>query len=142
MRALLFLALITVIAAFGNAAPAVAQEGNLPNLLGETWVRSFDLAPANLAVPDGLTQTIAFNPDGTMGGNTGCNGFGGTVALEKGLFKPGPTRMSRRACLNTVMAAEQDYMTRIGAARQWWVRQNELHLADGQGRPLLRFHRQ
>lgn len=120
--------------------PADAQNGTIPRLEGQTWVRVMPLEGAAMVKPMEPAQTLAIRAGG-VSGSTGCNGYGGTADFHDGLFKLGPLRMSRRACEAHVMEAEQDYMARLSSTAQWWVRGHDLYLANAQGTPLLRFIR-
>lgn len=123
--------------------PARAQEAMAARLTGGSWLRLLELQGQGDAgdQPQDIAQTLVFKNGGVVSGSTGCNGFGGKVTLDQGRFRMGPTRVTLRGCLPPVMAAERDFMQRLGAARQWWLRGDELYLADGTGLVLLRFAR-
>jgi heat shock protein HslJ len=123
------------------AGAALAQDASIQRLYGENWHRVLELQGPVLRAPQDIDQTLGFRDNGTLAGSTGCNGYGGAVDLSGGKVKLGPMRMSRRACSPPVMDAEQDFMARLQAARQWWVRDGELYMTDGNGSPLLRFQR-
>jgi len=135
----LFLCLIVVLVG-GIPGPAHAQDGHIRQLVGPVWTRVATLDGKG-AIPDGVGQTIVFRDDGGISGSTGCNGYGGKGELTGGKFALSPLRMSRRACFDDVQAMEADFMQRLTASSQWWLRGGELYLADPGGTPLLRFVR-
>lgn len=122
-------------------ATAQAQNGTIPRLEGPSWIRVLPLEGVARIDPNAPAQTIVFRVGG-VSGSTGCNGYGGKAHLSNGVFKLGPLRMSRRACHGPVMNSEHDFMARVGMAAQWWLRGDDLYLADSQGTPLLRFMRE
>ncbi|HSL44227.1 MAG TPA: META domain-containing protein, partial [Anaerolineales bacterium] len=64
------------------AISACAAEGSSDALLGAWRLDSYGPADSlSPAVPD-TEAGIAFNEDGTLAGNSGCNGYGGNYTVE------------------------------------------------------------
>jgi heat shock protein HslJ len=64
------------------AMTACAAENSADALLGAWVLESYGtVGSLSPAVPD-TEAGITFNEDGTLGGNSGCNGFGGNYTVE------------------------------------------------------------
>ncbi|MCU0476726.1 MAG: META domain-containing protein, partial [Anaerolineae bacterium] len=83
MKSILF-ALAIVMAILTGPAHTRAQDADTPvssdnPLAGTTWqLVSLGVAP----VVEGSIITLGFNPDGSSGGNAGCNGYGAGYTLD------------------------------------------------------------
>ena len=74
---LLLLLLVAVLSACG-----AKNEGSSESLTGTWKLTSYGpLTSPTPAIPDSTAQII-FNDDGTVTGNSGCNGFGGGYKVE------------------------------------------------------------
>ncbi|MEY2847313.1 MAG: hypothetical protein RL076_2859 [Chloroflexota bacterium] len=76
-------------------------------LNGTTWqLRSIDGTP----IPTDVTATIVF-VDGQFSGNSGCNSYGGTYALDNAAIAFTLNQMTMMACIGAGGDVEQQYMT-------------------------------
>lgn len=57
--------------------------------------------------PEGMILTIEFGRDGQVGGNSGCNRFGGSFTMTGEGLTLGPLRATRMACPPAQMETEQ-----------------------------------
>ena len=85
--------------------------------------------------------TIEFQ-DGKFSGNTGCNGFSGTYAVEGDAihFQLGP--MTLRACQEDVADQEAAFLSGLESAAAYQIQDGKLMLLDKQGKLLLIFMQQ
>jgi heat shock protein HslJ len=98
---LLILFILTVAIAACGAPPATEVPST--SLVGAWKLTS--LGPVSSPVPalTGLEAGIAFNEDGTMAGNSGCNGFSGRYALDG-------DQITFSDLVSTLMACEEPVM--------------------------------
>jgi len=97
------------------------------------------------AVNDVTQQALPDHPahlvfeDGHFSGNTGCNGFSGSYAIEGDAirFEIGP--MTMRACLEDVADQEAAYLAGLENAASYRIDDGQLTLYDATGRALLTF---
>jgi heat shock protein HslJ len=120
----------------GGAASASAQ-----SLTGTAWdltqfapAGSTDLSP----VPDGVKATAEFTAD-RIAGSGGCNRFTGRYTVDGSTIAIGPLASTAMACIETVMAAETDYLARLDEAATYSVSGNALTMSDAAGKVVLTF---
>jgi heat shock protein HslJ len=117
----------------GSASPAPAEgAAGATSLAGSSW----DL---DAVVPDGVRQaavggaTLRFGADGVLSGSTGCNTFSGTYRQDGGELTLETGAMTRRACEDETVQAQEDALMRLLPAVESFERTEfalEL-LADG-----------
>ncbi len=84
-------------------------------------------------VPDGIGATVAFNPDGTVEGFDGCNGFGGGYSVNGSAIAIGPLMGTMMACDDATNTFAQQYLTALQAATTWAITSGALDLRDASG---------
>ena len=110
MRILLTL-LLTV-----SAALAMETNKQTATLPGSAWqVTTFAGQPPLADHP----ITFEFDNEGNIAGDSSCNRFGGTCAIEGNTIKVGPLRSTRRACEPEIMQQEQKFLVLLGAVTSW-----------------------
>ena len=65
--------------------------------------------------------TFEFDTEGNIAGDTSCNRFGGSCAIDGNTLEIGPLRSTRRACQPEVMQQEQNFLALLGAAATWKI---------------------
>lgn len=105
-------------------------------LTGVTWRRTDDMD----ANPHAGTLTI--DETGRASGSTGCNRWFSDVTREGDRITFGQMGMTRMACAEPQMAAEQRFEAALNATRRYRVAGEDLILTDDAGREVARFVRE
>lgn len=87
-------------------------------------------------VPDGISATIAFNPDGTVEGFGGCNGFGGGYSVDGDSIAIGPLMGTMMYCEDS-SAFESQLLIDLQDAATWSVNAGTLDLRDAGGAQMV-----
>ena len=118
------------------AAACAQTSGDDPAILGAWNVAEIDGA----AVPDGAAVNATFSADGTVGGTSGCNRYGGDYRYGKGLITIGQTVMTEMACVDDGrMELEARFHNRFsGALSVTASPDGALVLSDEEGGLVLR----
>jgi len=64
-------------------------------------------------LPEGVTMTIVFGTDGRVSGRSGCNRFAGAYTLSGEGLGFGDLAVTRMACEERVMEAEQKFLDHL-----------------------------
>jgi heat shock protein HslJ len=111
------------------------QKEPTPQLAGVKWkVTSFNngrhAVVGVLGEPD---ITMSFK-DGQIAGSAGCNNFHGTYAAEGSKLQVGPLATTRRACDESLMTQEREFLAALASAVTWSIDGNvlDMHRADGE----------
>jgi heat shock protein HslJ len=77
--------------------------------------------------------TLSFEK-GALSGDSGCNTFRGTYAVDGQSVKIGPLATTRMACAEDVMKQEREFLAALASATTWSVEGGtlDMHRADGQ----------
>jgi heat shock protein HslJ len=120
-------------------AAACAGEPPQPDaeaLLARAWqLRAIGDEP--VGVPP--APALRIDPDGRVGGGTGCNQFGGRAELHGRQLRFGPLIATKRACPAPVMDQERRFLAALEQVAGWRVAGDQLHLLDEAGGVLLSF---
>jgi heat shock protein HslJ len=123
----------------GSASPEPSEgagEGNgqLGNLAGTGWrvLRVDDVVPVA-----GSEPTIAFT-NGQMEGTTGCNSYGGPVAIQGATFTAGDMTMTLVGCLDEIGEMETAFLRAIDQADSIGAEGANLVIRGAGGTILLR----
>lgn len=116
-----------------------STSGSAPSLVNSTWqLQRID----DVAVPAGVTVTIVFD-DGQIGGNGGCNSYGGSYQLQGSALRFADVFMTEMYCEGAGSTTEQQYMTILMEIRSFVVTTDagttQLTLQDANQRPRLVF---
>ncbi|WP_246752840.1 META domain-containing protein [Sinorhizobium sp. BG8] len=115
---------------------ASAADIIVPQGLGGTWVAQ-DINGG--AVIDTLRTTLEIRPDGSYGGNGGCNTYRGNLKVEEGgAITFAPAAATRKMCAPAIMDQEQKFFDALGTVKSWRLENGFLHLADKDGGHALR----
>jgi heat shock protein HslJ len=77
--------------------------------------------------------TLTFE-DRQVTGSAGCNDFHGTYATEGSRIEIGPLATTRRACEESLMTQEREFLAALASAVTWSIDGNvlDMHRADGE----------
>lgn len=120
LRTLLSLAALAML-----SIPAAADGSPLADLIGTNWkLATLDGAPVDATV----TSTLVISAD-SIGGNGGCNTYGGDLAAT-------PTGIDISQVFSTMMACdgldqEQAFFAALEAANNFAIVDGNLHLLEG-----------
>lgn len=83
-------------------------------LTASTWTLRFGGGPdGEIPLVDGWPITITFNGDGTVGGTSACNGYGGSYSIDGSQLILGDIGMNAMGCEPDVAASEAAFMTAL-----------------------------
>jgi heat shock protein HslJ len=106
-----------------------------PQLAGVDWkVTSFN--NGRHAVVGALGEshlTLSFR-DGKVSGSAGCNDFHGTYSTAGSQLRLGPLATTRRACEESLMTQEREFLAALASAVTWSIEGNvlDMHRPDGE----------
>jgi putative lipoprotein len=87
------------------------NEASSPSLIGSWKLTSYSHADVLTPAVSGAEAGLTFNHDGTISGNSGCNGFGGSYKVEG-------DQVSFSEVVSTLMACDEPRMAQEGAFHQ------------------------
>lgn len=126
------MSLFGVLLAIGTAGLTMGVD-----LVGSEWRPSF-MSAAEL--PAGIKMEVAFQPDGRITGNGGCNHFFGGYALFGNHIKIGPLASTRKGCPGLIRV-ETAFFATLQAASSFEQTDTTLILFDAAGHTLAQFVR-
>ncbi len=83
--------------------------------------------------------TLIVGRDGQIGGNTGCNAFGGEYTFEKGRFKIGDLISTMMACDEPTPDFEYKYFGLLRNATKFEAKKTTLTISDPKSHSRMRF---
>lgn len=98
---MIFLLALTLSACSGNAQASSAS------LIGAWSLTAYGPADAPVPAVEGSGAGLTFNEDGTVSGNSGCNGLGGDYTVEGDQITFGQFVSTLMACEDPIMLQEQ-----------------------------------
>jgi putative lipoprotein len=99
------------------------------------WVEDID----GVGVLDNSHTTIGFSGAGQVTGDSGCNRYRGSAAIDGNTLRFGPLAGTRRACPPAVMNQELRFYQAMEQVAAWRIAGTGLlHLVNAQGQVLLR----
>ncbi|HEX5619755.1 MAG TPA: META domain-containing protein [Solirubrobacteraceae bacterium] len=98
--------------------------------------QSFEDIAWTLVAPAGPSATFT---DGKVGGSTGCNQFGASYTQDGDALTIGEIVSTQMACGSKADAVERAYLAALERVASWRLEQDQLTLADADGRALLHF---
>lgn len=131
------LARLTPLALLLMAAPALADGGGGTELTDTQW-RLTELN--GTAAADGVMTTLTIGAD-SIGGNGGCNTYGGSLGFPDGKLDISQVFSTMMACEGPSMTQEQAYFAALEAATAYTITGDTLALLDGDGTVLAGFSR-
>jgi heat shock protein HslJ len=128
------LAIISLVFAF-FALSASAQ--TLPE--GEWHLSSFGFTHKFVFPIDKDQVTLKVHPDGKLGGNTGCNVYGGNYEINDAKLRIFDLISTMRACEEPSSRFEQSFLDTLSGASEVHLEQGELTITDLKTGNFLRF---
>lgn len=130
---LLLAVLLLATACAGGAVGSGGTDG--PGDPVGDWV--LEVADPVIAVPAGARATLTVEDDGTAGGSTPCNSYGGTATWDDdGSFGLGEVAMTEMGCEPDRMAAQDEYLDALLAATSWALDGDDVLVLTGDGASL------
>jgi heat shock protein HslJ len=118
------------------ASLAACVSGN--SLAGTTWTLvSYGDAASTTAAAAGVETSLTFNKDGTVGGNMGCNGFGGEYSVKGETVKFKNLFSTMMACEEPRMSQETTTFSMMNGDVTYAIDGNTLTLTASDGRVLI-----
>jgi len=125
--------IVLLSAAIGGCSFFVHHSYNAQALGIDTW-RAVEINGHTVA-PEDIRQRpwLHFAVDaGQVNGNTGCNSLSGPLSVDGSLIKMGTFAMTRVACVNAVMdAQETEFVNSLNVVNRWMVSGDTLILLSG-----------
>ena len=113
-----------------------AAEVDVPQGLSGNW-RVQEVSGAEAAATP--TTTLEIRPDGSYGGNGGCNTYRGNLKVDGGGgIAFAPAAATRKMCAAEIMDLEQKFFDALGTVKAWKIENGMLHLADQEGKHAVR----
>jgi len=108
-------------------------------LYGRTWIAE---EVAGQPVVGGAEPSLSVAADGKVNGNTGCNGYFGSVIIDGEAMAFGNLGATRKACPEPTMSQEDRLLRALDSTRGYRLQDGSLMLLDGAGGTLVRFKEQ
>ncbi len=124
---------LTLSGADGSAVAVYQSQGQ--DLAGTSWevVGYNNGKQAVTSVMGGVTMTADFGKDGNLTGNAGCNDYNGPYKVNGNQITIGPLASTKKACEQTVMDQEMQYLTALGTAATYQMEGKTLELRTKDG---------
>jgi heat shock protein HslJ len=98
---------LLILLLFGLVVSACTARGSSRSLIGTWNLVSYGSADAPVPAVEDSEAHLTFNEDGTVAGNSGCNGFGGEYTVEGNDVTFEQIVSTLIACEEPLMAQEQ-----------------------------------
>ncbi len=109
-----------------------ARSGEEPASLTGIWkLTSYGPADARTAAVPDASAAITFNQDGSVTGNSGCNGFGGKYSVEGDKVTFSEVVSTLMACDNPRMEQEKAVLQVLSGTATYKTEGNTLALTNG-----------
>jgi heat shock protein HslJ len=117
------------------AACSAAAEEPRPSLDGTRWI--LESMGSHQALP-GTKITARFD-EGSVGGSSGCNSYGGSYETDRNHLKIRELTSTLMACLDPegVMDQEAAYLRTLGAADDYEIVDGKLRISGSVGEALV-----
>ncbi|MBK9215062.1 MAG: META domain-containing protein [Chloracidobacterium sp.] len=127
--------IMVLVAGVVNAAIA----GQLP--VGNWRLVKYDFGNGFFKPLDSQPITFNVNRNGGVGGNTGCNVYGGDYTYEKGKFRVHDLIQTMMACEDPTPGFEGKYLDVLRSATEFRVRRSTLFVEDKARKRKIEFVR-
>lgn len=128
----LALALLSACAPKEQPAPATNP------LAGPAWVAE---EIAALPVLSDHPATLEVQPDGSVSGKSGCNGFAGASTVQGDSIAFGALAATKMGCPEPQMEQEGRYFAALAASRRYLLEGDTLRLLDAGGATVVLYRR-
>jgi len=132
--------IILVILLTALALAACGATGNSTALTGTSWhlVSYGSTSSPTPAVPDAKTA-LAFDKDGKLSGNVGCNSISGDYTTNGAQINFGQVISTLMACADPLMQQESAVLQMFSGTVKYTVTSNQLTLTSADGAATVRF---
>ena len=89
-----------------SACSAPATRAPADALIGVWRLTSYGLPSSPVPAVESVEAGLTFNADGTLTGNSGCNGYSGSYTVEGNQITFSPIASTRMACDKSIMEQE------------------------------------
>ena len=122
--------LILFVAALALSACTAEGAGASPSLTGAWKLTSYGPADAQTPAVEDVEAGLTFNEDGTVTGNAGCNGLGGSYAVEGDQVTFSEVVSTLMACDDPRMAQEDAVIQALNGTATFKIEGNTLTLTN------------
>lgn len=111
----------------------------LDSLVGSSWqLVAYGAAGEETRVVEGSVVTLEFREDNSAGGRGGCNGYGGTFAVDGDSIRFSQLVSTLMACVDqAVMDQEAAYFRALESAARYEVFEDQLVITYGEDQRLI-----
>jgi heat shock protein HslJ len=113
-----------------SACSVQSTEESSASLVGSWKLTSFGPVGASFPAVEGSDAELTFNEDGTMAGNSGCNGFGGSYTVEGDQVTFSEVVSTLIACEEPLMSQEQEVLQLLTGTATYQIEGNTLTLMN------------
>lgn len=139
--AVILFAVIAIVPSFALLTACAAPTPNPFQLANTKWTLTGMMQNGANQPPVVPEPTLEFQTD-TLGGNAGCNSYGGSYKTQGEMIQIGALRSTLMACADEqAMAQESAFLEALQNARMFEVRDDRLSIIYGQGQGQLVFAR-
>lgn len=131
--------LIATIIVLAAGVANTAFAGQLP--AGNWRLVKYDFGSGFYKPLDSQPITFNVNRNGGVGGNTGCNVYGGDYTYVDGKFRVGDLIQTMMACEDPTPGFEGKYLEVLRSATEFRVRKSMLRVVDKSAKRKLEFVR-
>lgn len=125
-----------------TTSAASTTSPGLDTLVGSQWIAK---AMANPALPGRTTPRLQFISLTQIGGNAGCNSFGGDALISGDNLRMGPLGATKKMCESSAMATETKFLAALESVRRARIVRSaidtQLEMSDETGTVVLRLTR-
>jgi heat shock protein HslJ len=113
-----------------SACGAQNTEEPAASLIGSWTLTSFGSVGTTFPAVEGSDAELTFNEDGTVAGNSGCNGFGGSYTVEGDQVTFSEIVSTLIACEEPLMAQEAAVLKMLTGTANYKIEGNSLTLTN------------
>jgi heat shock protein HslJ len=125
-----YLVALFVIALAISACSAQNTEEPSASLIGSWKLTSFGPVGAPSPAVEGSDAELVFNEDGTVAGNSGCNGFGGNYIVEGDQVTFSEIVSTLMACEEPLMSQEESVFQVLTGPATYKIEGNTLTISN------------
>lgn len=132
MKKILFLGLLLTL-----GLAACTAGGSPASVQGEWKLVSYGSASEQVPAVADVETSIKFDAEGQMGGNVGCNGFGGEYSVEGDTIKLGPVMSTMMFCEGPVGEQEMGTLAVFQESATFVLDGDRLSLTSADGASMI-----
>jgi heat shock protein HslJ len=126
-----YLLTLLIVSLATSACSAQNTEEPAASLIGAWKLTSYGTASSPVPAAEDTEAGITFNEDGTVAGNSGCNGFGGNYTVEGDQVTFSEIVSTLIACEEPIMSQEGAVLEALTDAVVYEIEGNTLTLTNG-----------